>query len=342
MQIQENINLSKYTTFKIGGFARFFCIVTSEDDVLQAVDFARSKNIPFFVLGGGSNILISDNGYSGLVIKNEISGIEIVKEDDGVVVLEVGAGMNWDEFVEYTVNKEYSGLENLSYIPGVVGASPVQNIGAYGREASTFIHTVKAFDVGQSKFVELTKEQCEFSYRNSLFKKNKGRHIITTVSFTLNKKHSIDISYKDLKEYFFKSTAGQTNSITIKDVREAVIEIRKNKLPDWKTWGTAGSFFKNPIISKEQFDHLKSKYPDLPGFEEGSGVKVSLGWILDKVCGMKGASHGNVGTYEKQALVLVSRPGATAEDVTKFSQNIMQVVKDKTGIDIEAEVEWVN
>lgn len=333
--IKEQESLAPYTTFKIGGPARFFCTISNQDDLSEAVAFAQEKKIPIFVLGGGSNVLISDKGFDGLVIKIEIMGIE----EQGDILL-AGAGEQWDDFVEYAVNKGLYGIENLSAIPGTVGAAPVQNIGAYGTDAAEKIHAVSAFDTKERVFVEFSNAECHFSYRDSIFKKEKGRYIITRVSFSLKRDGAVNTTYKDVKEYFVKK--GITDP-SLKEVREAVIDIRWNKLPDWKLWGTAGSFFKNPIICTEHYEGLKKAYPDLPGYPEGDGVvKVSLGWILDKICNMKGYCAGNVCVYEKQALVLVTKPGATSEEVIKMAQDIMKMVKEKTGIDIEGEVEWVN
>jgi UDP-N-acetylmuramate dehydrogenase len=339
MTIQEHIPLASYTTFKIGGPARFFCHATSDADVVEAVTFARAKNVPVFILGGGSNILIGDEGFDGLVIHMGMMGISEQKQD-GKSLLSAAAGEQWDTFVEYAVERGLYGIENLSAIPGTVGAAPVQNIGAYGAEASETIFRVHALDTTTMLFVELLGGQCQFSYRDSLFKKEKGRYIITRVDFLLDPHGSVNTTYKDVADYFAKKNM---QSPTIAEVREAVTNIRWGKLPDWKLWGTAGSFFKNPIISANDFMRLKQIYPELPGYPEPDGrVKVSLGWILDKVCNAKGLCRGNVCAYEKQALVLVSKPGATSEEVVALAQELMNCVKEKTGIVIEGEVEWVN
>jgi UDP-N-acetylmuramate dehydrogenase len=346
MTIQENISLAPYTTFKIGGPARFFCSVKDADELKQAVLFAKEKDVPFFVLGGGSNVLISDSGFHGLVIKMEIMGKEIKKH-----VITVGSGEMWDSFVEWTIDQGFNGLENLSAIPGTVGAAPVQNIGAYGAEASQFIVHVHAFDTQTMKKVELSGRDCHFGYRNSLFKHEKGRYIITYVDFALKRDGAVNLEYKDVKEYFNKvqATADKLQEITPAQVREAVINIRWNKLPDWNKWGTAGSFFKNPVITEEKYDELKKMYSTMPGFPEldsqgkpNGNVKVPLGWILENVCKAKGLIRGDVGTYEKQALVIVTKPGATAKEVVDFTHELMDQVKEKTGITVEAEVEWVN
>ena len=273
-----------------------------------------------------------------------------------------GAGESWDNLVEYSVRNGLYGIENLSAIPGTVGAAPVQNIGAYGAEAAQTISNVRALDTKMMKFVELSKEDCKFGYRDSIFKHERDlvtkqpRYIITVVSFKLVKNGVLKIDYKDVREYFDKKNITVP---TLTDLRRSIIEIRTSKLPDWKEWGTAGSFFKNPSVTVVKFAELKDKYPDLPGFPEIGGetnssdssnttgdMKVSLGWILDKVCDVRGltvdtASGGKVGTYSSQALVIIARDGATAADVLDFSKELIRRVKDKTGIVIEAEVEWV-
>lgn len=363
MIIQEKISLAEFTTFKIGGPARFFCSVKNIADIEQAVRFAHDKNIPFFILGGGSNILISDNGFRGLVIKMEIEGKamplpaqigdgrqengKLKMENEKTHIITVGAGEVWDGFVEWTLANGFNGLENLSAIPGTVGAAPVQNIGAYGTEVGQFITAVHAFDTKEMKEIVISGRDCHFGYRNSLFKFERGRYIVTSVDFVLRRDGKVNIEYKDLKEYFNAIAAVLP---TPSNVREAVIDIRRNKLPDWKKWGTAGSFFKNPVITKEKYDELKAKYPTLPGFAEldaqgrpASGkVKIPLGWVLDNICKVKGIMNGSVGTYERQALVVVTKVGATANEVVAFTQDLMKQVKEKTGITVEAEVEWVN
>lgn len=345
MTIKENIKLAPYTTFKIGGLARFFCAVANEGELVEAVKFAKGKDLDFFVLGGGSNILVSDDGFDGLVIKNEIKGIERKAKsgssavgDDAEVILTVGAGEDWEGLVKKTVEDGLYGLENLSLIPGTVGAAPVQNIGAYGVDASMTIRSVRALDTETMRIIELPAEKCEFSYRNSLFKREKGRYAITAVTFALLKNGKVNIEYREVREYFSER---KISNPSLAEVRDAIIEIRKNKLPDWKHWGTAGSFFKNPVVSKESFAELKKKYPELPGYPEpGDGVKVSLGWILDKVCDAKGFVMGNAGTYEKQSLVIIAKPGATAVEVVNLANELMRRVKEKTGIAIEGEVDW--
>ncbi len=340
MKILENIALAPYTTFKIGGPARFFCAVKSEDELVGSVKFAQtykkngSNGLPLLVLGGGSNMLISDDGFKGLVIKMEIKGVEISNE-----LVTASAGESWDDLVGRTVESDLYGLENLSAIPGTVGAASVQNIGAYGAEVAQCVESVRALDTKNMQFVVLASADCQFGYRDSIFKKERGRYIITGVTFKLVKKGVLRMDYKDVREYF-----DLRHNITpsLVDLRKAIVEIRAGKLPDWSKWGTAGSFFKNPTVTAAQFAELRTKYPDLPGYPEDDGnVKVSLGWILDKVCDARGLTIGNVGTYGKQALVLVAQQGATSAEVLAFSIELMKRVKEKTGIVIEAEVEWV-
>jgi UDP-N-acetylmuramate dehydrogenase len=335
MTIQENVSLAKYTTFKIGGPAKFFCLVSNEKELVEAVNFAKTKNLPIFVIGGGSNLLVSDSGYSGLVIKLNILGINY--DGDKVTAF---AGEDWDNFVADTVEHGFHGLENLSAIPGTVGAAPVQNIGAYGVDVANTIEEVRVLDIDSGKFITLKNSECGFEYRDSIFKHQKGKHIVVSVVFKLEKNGKVDISYKDLVDYF--AGKGIINP-TIKEVRDAVVIIRKSKLPDWSVWGTAGSFFKNPVISVQEYVDLKQKFSDIPSFPQCDGkIKVSLAWILDNVCHAKGLAVGNAKVYENQALVLIAKPGASASEVVELSRKIQDLVKEKTGLVIEAEVEWVN
>lgn len=339
MTIEENKSLKEYTTFRIGGSARFFCIVKSEKDLEEAVFFAKERKVPFFILGGGSNILISDEGFSGLVIKMEMKGLDFLPDENGNMKVTVKAGEDWDEFVEECVKRGLYGVENLSYIPGTVGATPVQNIGAYGSEVKDTIDFVRVFDTKEGKYRDMPNVDCHFSYRNSIFKKEKRRFIITAVVFVLKKDGSTNISYKDLKEYFAKKGIANPN---LSEVRDAVIEIRKNKLPDIKEFGTAGSFFKNPFVCLEHAHALKAEYPDMPVYPVNDEVvKVSLGWVLDHICKYKGVAKGDVGTYKNQALVIVNNGNATACDIRDFADGVSKVVKEKTGIEIEPEVEYV-
>lgn len=373
--------LKELTTMKIGGIARYFVVVSSEEELMQALDFAQEKQISTVVLGGGSNMLIADGEINKLFIKVEIRGVEwdihgsetersqpqyhasgygAQHGSDTEVV--VGAGENWDAFVAETVNKGLWGLENLSGIPGTVGAAPIQNIGAYGVEIKDTLLWVDVFDVRTGEVVRLSNKECKFSYRDSIFKQEKGEaFIVLRVAFELQKNGGPRLEYKDMQERFKKYDVGVKNedihkkkiTLTPQDIRKEVLDIRAGKFPDLSKVGTAGSFFKNPIITKEKFDELKTKFPRLPGFEvhktgqnetnteSKRKVKVSLAWILDNVCELKGYSKGDVSLFERQPIVLVNFGNATSEEVLNFSEHIKRCVKEKTEIEIEFEVQRI-
>ena len=335
MTIQENISLKGFTTFKIGGLARFFCVVTNEDELIEAVGFSKKNKVPFFILGGGSNILISDEGFFGLVIKMEMKGISY-KENGDEVGVTVSAGENWDDFVAETVEKGLYGLENLSLIPGTVGAAPVQNIGAYGSEIKDTLESVYVLDVKKDEYRTLKNSDCRFGYRDSLFKKEKGRYVVISITLILNKKGKLNYEYKDLRDYF------NGREPTLKQVRNAVVEIRSRKLPDVKHVASAGSFFKNVVVSKTKAHELVEKFPKIILYPvNDKKVKVPLAWILDNVCGFRGVSTGNVGAYKNQALVIINHGNATAQEVTDLAQKMVDAVYERTGIEIEPEVEFV-
>jgi UDP-N-acetylmuramate dehydrogenase len=338
---EEHIFLREYTTFKIGGEAKYFFRAKSIEDVREAVGFAHENSFPIFVLGGGSNLLVSDLGFQGVVIKNEILGLEFIEEGD-FVLAKAGAGENWDSFVDACVSRELYGLENLSGIPGTVGATPVQNIGAYGVEVKDTIFSVETLDTRDGGIKIFENKDCHFAYRDSFFKTKEGKNfVVLSVTFKLRKTGKLNLEYKDLANYF----SGKAETATLKTVRNAVLEIRSKKFPDLKIFGTAGSFFKNPIISNESFEKIKKDYPEIPNFPANQGgidkslVKVSLAWILDKVCGLKGFSEGPVGLYEFQPIVIVNNGGANSQQVENFAVNIAQKVFDKTGIKVAWEVE---
>lgn len=341
MIIQEQVDLREYTTFKIGGPARFFCRVTNETELSEAVAFAKKNRLRTFILGGGSNILISDKGFPGIVIRIEMKGVDYREEGDKTIV-SAAAGEMWDDLVGATVDRDLYGLENLSAIPGTVGAAPVQNIGAYGAEAANTITNVRVFDRKYLKYTDLSNAACRFAYRESIFKADRRRYIITRVDFALMKAGQVNLKYRDVADYF-KDRDPSKGLPTLREVRDAVIDIRWNKLPDWKLWGTAGSFFKNPTITERKYNKLKKIYPDLPAYPEPDGrVKIPLGWVLDNICDVKGLCLDGACVYEKQALVIIAKPGATAGEVVKLAQEIMKRVKKKTGISVTGEVEWVN
>lgn len=330
--VTQSESLGRHTTLKAGGVSRYFTRVTNEAELLEALDFAAENSFPFKVLGGGSNVLVSDDGYAGLVIKIANQGIEVNESEDSVMMT-VAAGEVFDDVVNFAVERGWWGIENLSLIPGTVGATPVQNVGAYGVEIKDVLESVKVYDTKEKKFLTLSNEDCSFSYRDSLFKQVPGRYIIVSVVLRLSKIANPKISYKDLAARFSDSEP------ELKDIREAVIEIRSHKFPDWNKVGTAGSFFKNPFITVDKFEEIIKTYPELPKYDVGENmVKIPLGYVFDKILNLKGFKEGNVGTYEGQALVLVNYGGATATEIKSFAEALATQVKAKLGIDIEWEV----
>lgn len=333
MDIERDVPLAPYTTFKTGGCAQYFAVVTSEEEVKAALQFALQTAAPLHVLGGGSNLLIAEAGITGLVIKNAIESL-VVTEDGDDVLVSVGAGMNFDDFVARTVSEGWWGLENLSHIPGTVGATPVQNVGAYGVEVSDVIEAVHTVDMTTQKSVQFTNTECQFGYRDSRFKQQSGRYLITSVTFRLSNISKPQLTYKDLAIQGFDET-----TIIPEQVRQAVIAIRSKKFPDWSVVGTAGSFFKNPIIDDVSFKELVQRYPEMPHYElDNNQHKLPLGWVLDKICNLRGYQEGNVGLYEHQALVLVKHGDATTNDILAFADMVTKKVYDATGIMIEHEV----
>ncbi len=341
MVIEEEVPLAPFSTWRIGGKAAVFMRATSTSDLKEAEKYVRDTGNALSVLGGGSNTLFGDKGFDGLVLKIEIPGIDW-KEDQGSVVAVVGAGVSWDEFVAEMVSNNLCGLENLSGIPGTVGASPIQNIGAYGKEVASTIEWVEVFDRVTKKVRRVDPRECRFGYRESVFKRAIGSSlIITRVAFRLSQKFSPSLGYADLKEYFSHAKSEPT----LQEVRDAILAIRAKKFPSLYTptpLGTAGSFFKNPIIDASRGEALKRRYPDLPTFPTANGgVKVSAAWLIDRVAGLKGYREGGVRAFEHQALVIVAEGHASASDVIAFAKTIMNTVKEKTDIELEPEVRFV-
>jgi len=335
MEIQRNVSLKEHTTLHIGGSADYFVEVHAADELAEAVRFARSQNIPWHVIGSGSNILFDDAGVRGLVIKNCIDEVSYRESDEGLSI-EAGAGALFDTLVAEVAARGLWGLENLSAIPGTIGATPVQNVGAYGVEIATFITEVVVYDAAQDTYRVLSSAACRFGYRHSLFKEVEGADLaIVTVRLFLPRDAGPSLAYRDLALRF----AGRApESLTPEEVRDATIAIRSGKFPDWRKIGTAGSFFKNPLVSVALFEELRRTYPGIVGHPHEGKVKVSLGWILDHVCSMRGVQEGQVGTYDKQALVIVAEYGASAQDVRAFAEKIAACVLARTKIVIEWEV----
>jgi len=336
MKILEQVPLAPYTTLGVGGAAQYLVEITSAEELEDAQRFAVQHNLTPLVLGSGSNVLISDAGFAGLVIVNKITGRSYRETDTGIVISEIGAGESLDEIVADTVTRGYWGLENLSHIPGTIGATPVQNVGAYGVEVSQLITSVQAFNFVTGEHKTFDAIGCAFGYRDSYFKTEEGRGwIITQVTFELQQAPQPQLTYRDL------IPLSEQPVVTQQEIRDSIIAIRSNKFPDWTVTGTAGSFFKNPVIPCEQAEALKQQYPDLPVYPvDDSMTKVSLGFILDQVCGLRGHYEGEVGLYQEQALVLVNT-GDSATAVQQFADSVVQQVKDKAGITIEQEVRSV-
>lgn len=329
--VRTHVPLAPLTTLQTGGDAGYYTEINDLADLEKAVAFAHEKQLPFCVLGGGSNMLIKDEGYPGLILKQNLRGITYNTSENGTYEVTVFAGENFDELVQETTTRELWGLENLSHIPGTVGATPVQNVGAYGVEVADLISQVTVFDADTKKITTLKNAECHFSYRHSIFKE-KNNLIIISVTFTLTTQSNPKITYADVK-----AVVGENP--TPGDIRNIIIAIRAAKFPDWHRVGTAGSFFKNPRLSLPEVNVLLNKYPDIPTYSDADGLtKISLGYVLDKICGLKGFAIGPVRLYENQALVLVAEAGATTTDIKNFVKIISKKVYEKTLIKISQEV----
>ncbi len=330
MQIQENISLKHLTTFGIEANAKYFSVFNSVEDLEQ---IPADKKL--LIIGGGSNILFTKD-YDGLVLKNEIKGIEKINEDADYVYIKAGAGEVWHPFVLHCVNNNWAGIENLSLIPGNVGASPMQNIGAYGVEIKDVFYELEAFHLKEKKVVKFAAKDCEFGYRESVFKrKYKDEFVITSVTYRLNKNPNYTISYGAIEQELAKMNVSELN---IKAISQAVINIRSSKLPDPKLIGNAGSFFKNPEISKEQFSILNSEFSTIIGYPLANGhVKLAAGWLIEQ-CGWKGYRKEDAGCYDKQALVLVNYGNASGNEIYSLSEEILLSVQQKFGVTLEREV----
>jgi UDP-N-acetylmuramate dehydrogenase len=340
MQIQENISLEKYNTFGIDVAAKYFSSFSTHEELEQLFDDKKLSiiNYQLLILGGGSNILFTHN-FDGFVLKNEIKRIEKIKEDDKYIYVKAGAGENWHEFVMHCVNNNWAGVENLSLIPGNVGASPMQNIGAYGVEIKDVFYSLEAFYKNEKKIINFSLNDCEFGYRESVFKrKYKNEFVITSVTYRLNKKPTFNISYGAIEQELEKMNIKE---LSVKAISQAVINIRSSKLPDPSKIGNAGSFFKNPEITNAQYADLKSQFPTIIGYPlPNDHVKFAAGWLIEQ-CGWKGYRNGDAGCYEKQALVLVNYGNAKGEEIFDLSEKIFQSVKQKFNIELEREVNIV-
>jgi UDP-N-acetylmuramate dehydrogenase len=335
MEFFKNISLKSYNTFGIDAYAKYFASFNSVEDLQGLFQAAKYKDEPKFILGGGSNILFTKI-FDGLVLKNEIDGIKTIHEEEKYVYVKAGAGVNWHQFVLYCIYKNLAGVENLSLIPGNVGASPMQNIGAYGVEIKDVFFSVEAYHVIENRIVTFTLNDCEFGYRESVFKKRyKDQFVILDVTFRLNKIPRYNISYGAIEDELKKM---HVEKLSIKAISDAVINIRTSKLPDPKIIGNAGSFFKNPEINKQQLEHLLLIEPAIPSYKVSDDTfKIPAGWLIEK-CGWKGYRNGDAGCYNKQALVLVNYGNARGAEILNLSEEIRKSVHNEFGIMLQREV----
>ena len=330
--IQTNKNLKEYNTFGISVKAEMFAVFSSIEELKQILSLRNNKKL--LVLGGGSNLLLTKD-FDGLVIKNEIKRFEVTEETASEVIVESGAGENWHEFVLNCIDKGFGGIENLSLIPGSVGASPMQNIGAYGVEIKDVFESLSAYHIASGEIHYFDKTKCEFGYRESIFKnKVKGEYIILTVTFRLTKNPTINSSYGAINEQL-KVMGIQVP--TIKELSAAVIAIRQSKLPDPKIIGNAGSFFKNPTVEIALLEQIQKNYPDIPNYPAVNGKKLAAGWLIEKA-GWKGRTFDNYGVHKLQALVLVNYGNCTGQEIFDLSSQIIQDVFEKFGVLLEREV----
>lgn len=332
LTIESNISLKPYNTFKSDVAARYFCRITNEDQIEQLITAPEFKNERFMLLGEGSDVLFV-NDFKGLIIKDELKGIDQVYETDEFVWLKVASGENWHQFVNYCVDHNWGGVENLALIPGTVGAAPVQNIGAYGMEVKDSLHSIEVFDFKTQKADILMNEELKFGYRWSIFKEeaNKNRYYISSVTFKLRKVPVPVLHYADLEQ----KLSGKEKSI--KNIFDTIIEIRQQKLPDPAEVPNAGSFFKNPLIGAEEKDTLIKSHPELKCFQTGDAYKLAAAQLID-LCGWKDIRKNNVGVFPNQALVICNFGDAQAKNIHAFAREIQQSVKDRFGIWLQPEV----
>ena len=335
MIIKENFTLKNFNTFKIDVNARFYAELESAEQIFELTSQKEFQNLPVLILGEGSNILFTKN-YDGIVVRLISKGIKVVDENNEFIFVNVQAGELWDDLVTFCVDKEYYGIENLSLIPGTVGAAPIQNIGAYGVELKAVFDSLEGFNLDDQQKIILNNNQCAFGYRNSIFKNAlKNKFLIANVTLKLKKEKSFNLNYRAFQEFVQKK---RSTEITIKEVSDLVKRIRMSKLPDPSKLGNAGSFFKNPEVDNKKFAELKKSFSDLVFFKvDEHSYKIPAGWLIEK-CGFKGKKSGKVGTYNKQALVLVNLGSADGTEIVNFAEQIVQAVHTKFGIKLTPEV----
>jgi UDP-N-acetylmuramate dehydrogenase len=335
MDIHTNIPLKNFLTMKIGGNARFMTEVRTREEVAEICKNAKSKQIPIFILGGGSNVIAKDTGFAGLIVRMRIPGFEIVTDDMSSTTIKIGAGENWDSVVKRTVDMNLSGIEAMSAIPGTAGAAPVQNVGAYGQEIADTMVSLEVYDTENDTFVTLQNTDCSFSYRDSIFRGDEsGRYVITSITIRLSKNMPQPPFYDALQTYLDERSI---KIFTPEIIRNAVIDIRKNKLPDPVVQPNTGSFFKNAMVDAWQVDALKSSFPDMPLFEMSDGrFKVPTGWLIEKT-GLKGQLIHGMRVHDKNALVLINESAVSYDDLAAAREEIAGRVRDMFRIQIEQE-----
>ncbi|MCL6269798.1 UDP-N-acetylmuramate dehydrogenase [Sansalvadorimonas sp. 2012CJ34-2] len=336
--LKENIDLKSLNTMGLSVSARFFAEVHSLEELQAALQWARLQQVAVFPLGGGSNVVLAGD-YDGLVILIRIIGRQVLKvnEESNQILVKTGAGENWHQLVRWTLQQNAYGLENLSLIPGCVGAAPIQNIGAYGVEIKDVFHSLEGLDIQTGQIVVMGAEECSFGYRDSVFKGEcLDRFIITSVTFALSREFQPCLGYGHLQKEVLK--AAGTDAVTGRLVSDTICRIREEKLPDPEMVGNAGSFFKNPVINEQLYQELSSREPDLVAYPAGEGLwKLAAGWLIDR-CGFRGLAQDNgAGVYEHQALVLVNRGGASGRDILELAENIKQAVLERFQVELEME-----
>ncbi len=332
LNILSDYSLRQNNSFGVEVKAASYLPLHSMKEIHKSIGLLKLNHRDFLILGEGSNILFTSD-YPGLILHPVLKGIESIGEDPDHPVIKVACGENWDQLVNYTVNKGWSGIENLSLIPGSVGSAPVQNIGAYGAEARDTVLWVEGIDIATNSLKRIVSEDCQFGYRNSIFKEElKNKFIITHVAFSLLKKPNFNLSYANLDQLF-----REKEKKDLKSLREIIINIREKKLPDPKITGNAGSFFKNPLINLEHFTRLREKFPEIPFYPTGDLIKIPAAWLIEK-SGWKGKRAGNVGTWPHQPLVIVNYGGASGKEILDFSLGIQESVIKIFNIELEREV----
>jgi UDP-N-acetylmuramate dehydrogenase len=337
MHLQNNISLKKYNSFGIETITRDFSIFQSKDELIEIVDQYHDRILQsHFILGGGSNILFTHQFLDTVVLKNEMRGIQLYREDEKYFYVEAAAGENWHRFVLYCIKNGWAGVENLSLIPGTVGASPIQNIGAYSVEVKDIIESVEAYHIADKSIQHFTNSDCAFDYRDSIFKnKWKNQFVITKVHFRLNKTPVFRTSYGSIETELEKM---RIKELSIQSISDAIIRIRSSKLPDPTIIGNAGSFFKNPCITKDLFEKIKRNYPDFVGYPNKDGsIKIAAGWLIEKA-GWKGYREGDVGCHSMQALVLINYGNAKGSEILALSEKIINSINKEFDIKLEREV----